>query len=1841
MITLSGYEGLIQIHDGDNSQVYRARRVKDGQSVILKILKADYPTSEQLRRYRQEYHLAYQLNLPQVIKAYALDKWQKTLVIIFEDFGGNALRQWLQQYPQGLSIDLFLLVALKIANALGQLHSQAVIHKDINPANIVLNPKTMAIKLIDLGISTQLSRENPSLQTPSALEGTLPYISPEQTGRMNRVLDYRTDFYSLGVTYYELLTGRLPFISNDPMELVHFHIAKMPPALGNREEIPQVLSDIAIKLMAKNAEDRYQSAWGLKADLEECAVQWEKTGTIAVFPLARNDICDRFQIPQKLYGREREMAALMAAFERIAKAKSEPESRDSVAELILVTGYSGIGKSALVRSLYKPITARRGYFISGKFDQFERNIPYFAVVDAFAGLVKQLLGEPDAILQQWRERLLDALGSNGQVVIDVIPDAELIIGPQPPPPELGASEAQNRFNLVFQRFIQACCSQEHPLVLFLDDMQWADLATLNLLEKLLGNSQIKYLLPIVAYRDREVSVGHPLNLAIAQLQRQEVNLEQITLAPLPLEQIEQLIAETLQQDTEMVGGLAQLAIRKTEGNPFFTSEFLKTLYSENLLTFNHNLKQWQWDLRQIEAMRFTDNVVELMVGQLQKLPPSVQDVLSTAAYLGAEFDLQTLSLVKNRTVEVVFADLKTAMERGFVVARSPLDENLLIQDYQFGHDRIQQAAYSLIPDDKQAATHLEIGQLLLQNLSETEQAENLFEIVRHLNQGRALITQLDEREALAQLNLNAGKKAKHATAYAAALVYLETGIELLTDNCWQNQYELILDLYTTAAEAAYLNPDLALMESFVEAVLSQAKTVLDKVKVYEVKIQAYTAQSKFSEAINIALEVLNSLGVNLPRQPSKFDVVWELLRTKLMIGHRPIASLVDLPTMTAPYPQAAMRILSRIASATYISAPLLMRLILLRQINLSIQWGNISESAAAYGLYGLFLSGTGDIKTSSQFGQLALNLVSQLNAREIKAKTECSVFSSTKHWIEPVREMLTPLREAYAVGLETGDLEFAAYLLGLSCHYALLSGCELAKLELDMATCTSAIQQTGQDRTAALNSMFHQAVLNLLDGAGSFSCLLIGKAFDEQDTIPALQSRKDSNLLFQLYFNKILLCVLFGEMEQAVVNAEVAEQYLDGVPGLIVVPHFYFYNSLALLATTDISPSQRKPHLQKVLRSQKKMKKWAKYGPMNHLHKYWLVEAERCRVQGRNTQAVDYYDRAIAKAKENQYIHEEALANELAAKFYLRLGKETIAHAYMVEAHYGYQRWGAIAKVKQLKTLYPQWFQSVQKTGFSQFLTCCSTFNLDSIASSSAAFDLSTVMKSSQAIASEIVLDNLLQTLMKILLENAGAQTGCLLLPTSTPSGELGNLAIAIYSNADTTTLAPADPIPPILPVSILHYVARTGESVVLDDAAQAGNFVHDPYIQFVKPLSILCYPLLNQGQLVGMVYLENQATTGTFTSDRIEFLQLLSGQAAIAITNAQLYAQVRDSEQQLKQFLEAVPVGIGVLDAKGYSYYVNQRAKELVGKEIAPEVTAEEIAQVYQVYVAGTKELYPTEQLPIIKALKGEISSVDNVEIHHGDRTIPLEIWGTPIYNETQQVQFAIVAFQDITERKRAEQILADYARELQREVSQRTAELAQMNVQLQQEIQERELAQHNLQLVNQELERLATTDGLTQVANRWYFNQHLHQEWQRLKREQQPLSLVLFDVDYFKHYNDYYGHQAGDACLVQIAQAAKQIVNRAADLVARYGGEEFVVILPNTDKLGAIAIAERIQRAIRALAIPHERSQVSAIVSVSLGISSLVPTPERLPDTLITFADRALYAAKQQGRDRYVVSP
>ncbi|RCJ37919.1 serine/threonine protein kinase [Nostoc minutum NIES-26] len=1503
MLMLPGYVSAEILYEGLSSLIYRAIKQKDGTSVIVKVLKTEYPTLEDLTALRHEYKvLSSLIDVAGVINPLTLEKYQNGLALVLEDFGSVSLKKFIDS--QKFSLKDFLVIANQLAATLADIHDKQVTHKDIKPQNIVINTNNLTIKVIDFSIASQLSRENETVSNPNLIEGTLAYMSPEQTGRMNRSLDYRTDFYSLGVTFYQMLTGLLPFDSKDSLELIHLHIAKTPASPNEINlEIPLVVSEIVMKLLAKTAEDRYQNALGLKADLELCLQQLESNSQIAKFTIGQLDKSSQFIIPQKLYGREAEVNILLNAFERISNGQTE---------MMLVSGYSGIGKSSLVNEIHKPIVRQRGYFISGKFDQFKQNIPYVSLIQAFQELMRQLLTESAESLETWKSQLLAALGQNGQIIIDVIPEVERVIGSQPAVPQLGAAESQNRFNRVFQQFIHIFTKREHPLVLFLDDLQWADSASLKLVELIVTDPDSEYLLLIGAYRDNEVSGTHPLMQTLEQIQQVRGTITNIVLSNLSIDCINQFIADTLCSSKLMVKPLAELVFHKTQGNPFFLTQLLKYLYEENLLSFNFSKSIWQWNIEQLQVINITDNVVELMVAQIQKLSPKTINVLKIAACIGDKFTLEVLATVNESTQSEAAADLWTALQAGLIFPlnnsyKIPLlfdkqeiingvnHSKIILNDsyqtvtYKFLHDRVQQAAYSLIPDEQKKITHLRIGRLLLQNSTLEERKENIFALVNQLNYGTELLTSDSEKYDLAQLNLIAGQKAKAATAYESAVKYLQVGLGLLAEDSWQSQYGLTLALYEEAAETAFLSGDFDLMQRFVTVVQNCATSILDKVKVYEVQIQAYLGQNKLIDAINTGLQVLNLLGVKFPETVNPSDIEQTLEETASILSGKEPSDLLYLPQMTNPDKLAALRLLSSLSIAAYLGAPELIPLVVCKQVNLCVQYGNASVSPHTYSLYGFLLCGVvGDIERGYQFGQLALNLVSKLNAKEVSTKTYQLVCVFIQHWKEHVSSTLEIFRSNYFRGLETGDLEYAAYGAFAYCYQQYLVGKQLTFVEQEMATYWNAINKIKQKTSLYYQEIYWQAVLNLM-GKNQNPCILKGEAYDEQKMLPLHQSTNDHVAIYFLYLEKLELCYLFENYSQALENLKQAENYLSAAAGQLVFVIFYFYDSLIWLAVYgECLESEQQAILERVQANQEKMQKWAHHAPMNHLHKFYLVEAERHRVLGEKIEAIEMYDQAIALAKENEYINQEALAHELAAKFYLSWGKQTIAQTYMTNAYHAYGHWGAVAKVKDLETRYPQLITRSLNT--QRLETNYTKLTLDSptVTGGSHSLDLMTVMKASQALSGEIVLSKLLAKLMQIVLENAGAQTGYLILEID------GTLLIEAQVTVEHNDVIVMQSKPVAtsqeLPISVINYVARTQENVLCSNTICEGIFAKDPYIVNYKPKSLLCTPLLHQGKLSGILYLENNLTTEAFTPNRLEILKLLSSQAAISIENARLY---------------------------------------------------------------------------------------------------------------------------------------------------------------------------------------------------------------------------------------------------------------------------------------------------------------------------------------------------------------
>jgi len=1532
----SGYKIIKLLHEGRKTVIYRGLREAEPTSVIIKTLKAEYPTIEEITRLKHEYQILQILDIPGIVKPYELKDYQHGLALILEDFAGESLKQFID--TQKISLINFLEIGIFLAKTLGELHRTQIIHKDIKPQNILINSETGEVKLIDFSIATRLEKESPGISSPNLLEGTLAYMSPEQTGRMNRFIDYRTDFYSLGVTFYEILAGQLPFQNfTDPMELVHCHIAKSPvPLIQINPEIPDSVSLIVMKLLAKNAEERYQSAYGIKADLEECLRQLQSSHKIANFVLGKLDKSGQFAIPQKLYGRELEVAELMTAFERISLGTSE---------IMLVSGYSGIGKTCLINEIHKPIVRQRGYFIAGKFDQFKRNIPYAALIQAFSELMRQLLTEDSEKIEFWKQEIETALEQNGKVITDVISEVELIVGSQPEVLQLGGTEAQNRFNRVFKQFIHIFAKPEHPLVIFLDDLQWTDSASLKLIQLLTTDPDSKYLLLIGAYRDNEVSPTHPTILVLEEIKKAGATINNIVLRPLDISNVSQLVADTL-NETERSQVLSELLFNKTQGNPFFLTQLFKTLNFENLLTFDFLEGRWLWDIEQIQALGIIDyNVVDLVARNILKLPEKTQEILKLAACIGDRFNLEVLAIVNEKSLLASADDLWPALQAGLIL---PLNNNYKIplvfdsdkQDsfnfdnstitYKFLHDRVQQAAYSLIPEENKKITHLRIGQLLLNKTSQYALEENIFDIVNQLNIGVELIVEQAEREKLANLNLQAGKKAKSATAYEAASKYLTTGIELLPEKSWQNRYELTWNLYVEALETAYLNIDFEKGKDLSEVILQQSKTLLEKIKVYELKIPFYCSQDQMQQALSTGIEVLEMLGVSLPKKPNKLLVVRELIRKNWMMRNKRIEDLANLPAMTDPYKLASMRILMNVIPATFNANPIIFPLCILKMIELCLKYGNSPLASYAYVTYSMIACGAlGEIDSGYRFGKLALDLIDISDYKQLKSKIYFCFYNFARHWKYPLKEARGYFIEAYQIGIESGDIEYACYnIFGLTLNL-FWSGESLEYISKAQDQHLNATLKYKQELMGGLINIWKQITYNLLNySENGFD--LENNNFDEKKELLLLKKNNNQVGIAYIYLIKQILNYLFKNYKYAVENAQLVEEYQAILSGTILSAGYIFYYSLALLAHySSVEKKQQKKYLNQVVSHQKQMQKWATHAACNFQHKYDLVEAEKGRVLKQDVKAIDLYDRAIQGAKINGYIQEEALANELAAEFYLSRGRDKIAKTYMTEAYYCYIRWGAKAKVRDLDERYPNLISRTITQESDNINITRTTSTSTSSGKESQILDLTTVIKASLALSGEIVIRNLLDKLLKISIENAGAQKG--LFISKSDNQWIVEAEATLEKNevkvSHTVTYAGSAN----LPISLLNYVERTRKSSVLDNAKEAEIFANDPYILANQTKSVLCSPIIHQGKLTGILYLENNLIIGAFTSDRLNVLNLLTSQISISIENARLYTNLQSYSQRLEnksQELEAKSQELEIKNAALQASELREREK-------------------------------------------------------------------------------------------------------------------------------------------------------------------------------------------------------------------------------------------------------------------------------------------------------------------------
>jgi PAS domain S-box-containing protein len=1489
--------------DGDRVFCRGWRRDADGsRRVVLAVLPAAaHPAPATLDRLAHEYGLKGELDGTWAVRPLALGQERGRTMLVLEDSGGAPLDRML---GTPMEVGGFLHRAIGIAVALGKVHRAGLVHKDVKPANILVNGGG-EVRLMGFGIASRLPRERQAPEPPETIAGTLAYMAPEQTGRMNRSIDARSDLYALGITLYQMLTGTLPFAAADPMEWVHCHIARKPPPPAERRQgVPGAISAIIMKLLAKTAEDRYQTASGLERDLRHCLADWEAFGRVGDFPLGAHDVPDRLLVPEKLYGREHEITTLLDAFDRIAKS--------GLPELVLVSGYSGIGKSSVVNELHKALVPPRGLFAAGKFDQYKRDIPYAPLAQAFQGLIRPLLGKSEAELVPWRDALREALGPNGGLMVDLVPELRLIIGNQPAVPELPPQDAQRRFQQVFRRFIGVFARAEHPLALFLDDLQWLDAATLDLLEHLVTQPELRHLLLVGAYRDNKVTPAHPLMRRLAAIRGAGGRVREIVLAPLRLEDVARLIADALQCAQERVAPLAALVHEKTAGNPFFAIQFLTALAEEGLLAADHRQGRWAWNLERIRAKGYTDNVVELMLGKLRRLQAATQAALWQLACLGNSAAISTLTLVRGESEAALDAALWEAVRAGLVLRQGG--------SYGFLHDRVQEAAYALISEGERAAAHLAIGRLLTAHMPPEAIEEHVFEILSQLNRGAALITAEAEREKLAELNLIAGRRAKASTAYASALVYCATGEALLAEDRWERRHELSFALAFHRAECEFLTGDTEAAEDRLAMLSQRAADLAGLAAVACLRVELFTTLDRSDRSVEVALDYLRRVGVAWSAHPTQDEVRREYERLWQQIGSRPIEALLDLPRMADAVWKATMDVLTSVVSPALFTDQNLYCVVIGRMANLSLEHGNSDASSYAYAIIGTVLGGQfGDYKAAFRFGQLGLNLAEKRGLNRFKARIYLIFGHHVMPWTEPLRSTRSLIRLALDAAQEAGDLTYAAYSRTHLVTHLLASGDPLDAVQLEAEAGLGFARQARFGLVVDRITGQCQLIRTLRGLTPLFGCF-DDAGFDEARFEQRLEADPRLALAACWYWiRKLQARVLAGDHAAALAAAAQADGLLWTSPAFFERAEYHFYAALARAALCDAArDAERTRHLEALAAHHRQLQAWTENCPENFENRAALVGAEIARLEGRELDAERLYEQAIVSARANGFIHNEALANELAAHFYAARGFEKIARVYLQDARYGYLRWGADGKVRQLDDMYPYLREDSPAPAPTS-----------TIGTPVEHLDLATVIVVSQAVSGEIVLEKLIDTVMRTAIEQAGAERGLLILPRG---AEL-RIEAEATTGGDTVVVQLRDqPVTATqLPESVLNYVLRTQDSVILDAGAQP-LFAADPYFRGGQARSVLCLPLITQTKLIGLLYLENTLTSGVFARGRIAVLKLLASQAAIALENARLYADLRLSEERWRNLFESVPVGVTLTGADGRYVAANPAFQKMTG---------------------------------------------------------------------------------------------------------------------------------------------------------------------------------------------------------------------------------------------------------------------------------------------------------------------
>ena len=1494
----SAYE-LKSLREEADFTLYRGTERGNPMPILALVVAAEPALAQNLRRLKHEYSLATELDAAWAAQPIALTRHQGRAMLILKDPGGEPLDRLIEQHRgQPLDLTRLLGIAIGMATALGQAHRQGLIHRDVKPANVMVG-ETGGVWLTGFGIASKVLRERLAPAPAEIMAGSLAYMSPEQTGRMNRSIDPRSDLYSLGVILYQMLTGALPFAATDPLEWVHCHIARQPVAPAQRRAIPEPLSAITLRLLAKNAEERYQTAAGLEADLRRCLSQWQSQGRIDPFSLGASDLSEQLLVPETLYGREREVGALLAAFDRVV-AQGAPE-------LVLISGYSGVGKSSVVNELHKVLVAPRGLFAAGKFDQYKREVPYATLAQAFQMLVRQILVKSQAELDYWRDTLLEALGPNGQLIVNLVPEVEFIIGKQAPVPELEPQEARGRFQWVLGRFLGAFARRQHPLALFLDDLQWLDTATLELLERLVTDRDLRHLLLIGAYRDNEVDSSHPLKRTLAAIRDAGVWPQEIVLAPLGLDDVERLIADALHCQPDSAGPLALLVYGKTGGNPFFALQFLTALAEEGLLSFDPAAAAWIWDLDGIRARGYSDNVVDLMLGKLRRLPSQTQTALQQLACLGNVADIGLLSLSTGQSPEELHARLWEAVRTGLILR--------LEKSYAFLHDRIHEAAYALIPGNARAELHLRIGRRLLAG-SADGLTEHLFDVANQLDRGATLLVDDDEKVRVATIDLEAGRRAKTSAGYASARAYFAAGMALLGEGDLGRPYRLRFGLALERAECELLCGNLEAADHLIGALLPWAQSKVDEAAVYHLKVHLHLLRSEIQQTVDTALACLRGFGIDLPMHPTEeqvraeYEAVWDA------VNQRTIESLIDLPLMTDRELQAAVSVMSLVNAPAYFIDFRLFCLLACRIVKVSIRLGLSDHSANAFCNLGVILGSVfHHYSEGYRFSRLACALVEKHRFTAVRAKV-LVVSAVVAGWTQPIGAAIDLADAGFRAAREGGDPAFGCYAMSIAIMYRQLRNDPLEVVWQESELAMEFARNAHYDDGAAM-FVIQQRFIATMQGRTAGLSTFSDAQFDEARFEAQLAGRNPT-LACWYWILKLKSRFLSGDFAAALATAEEARQLLWCAIGRIEMLEYVYYTALTRAALFAAATSDEQQASRAILDAQRQqLQEWADSCPATFGDKLALVSAEIARIEKRDADALRLYEQAIRSARDNGFVQNEALAHELAAQCYLAQHLETASYAHLRAARNGYARWGANGKVKHLDEHHASLREG--RTLAASAATRSSVGELD----------VETVGKASQALSSEMILPVLIEKLVRIAVENAGAQRGLLVMVRG---GEPRIEAQATSSSGRIEVeVRPAAVTSADLPQSALLYVIRTHERVLLDDASANNIYSRDEYVRHNRSRSVLCLPIVKQAKLMGALYLENNLTPGAFTPERVTVLQLLASQAAISLENASLYSNL----ELQAGLLQRLPVSAWTLEPDGTPDFVNQVWLEYSGQTL------------------------------------------------------------------------------------------------------------------------------------------------------------------------------------------------------------------------------------------------------------------------------------------------------------------